>query len=267
MIDLKTKEKFPEVKKIIAVASGKGGVGKSTISANIAHALSLNGFKTAIYDADIYGPSIPMIFDLESFHPEVMQFGEDEIIMPAVKDNIQIMSIGFFLNPEQPAIWRGPLASSYLKKFLMDTQWSDVDYLIIDLPPGTGDISLTLCQDIPLDGVIMVTSPQNLALVDVQKSLMMFKHTDFNIPIIGVVENMSWFTPELHKDEKYYLFGKDGGKRLAENFNSELLAQIPLIENMCHATDKGSFVSFAENDIIKTEFKKIANKISSMLKI
>jgi ATP-binding protein involved in chromosome partitioning len=267
MIDLKTKDKIQGVKKIIAVASGKGGVGKSTVSSNLAYSLSSQGFKTAIYDADIYGPSIPTIFDLDSFHPEIMQFGENELIVPAVKDNIQIMSIGFFLNPDQPAIWRGPLASSYLKKFLIDTQWSDVDYLIIDLPPGTGDIALTLCQDIPLDGVIMVTTPQNLALIDVQKSLMMFKNKDFNIPIIGVVENMSWFTPELHKDEKYYLFGKDGGKFLAENFKTELLAQIPLIEDLCQVTDKGNFISFTENSIIKTEFKKVANKISSMIKI
>nr|HPI20629.1 P-loop NTPase [Candidatus Kapabacteria bacterium] len=170
---LKEKEKFPEIKKIIAVASGKGGVGKSTVSVNLAYALAAKGYKTAIYDADIYGPSIPILFGLENSQPEVIQMGEEEKIIPALKDDIQVMSIGFFLNPEQPAIWRGPAASSYLKQFLMDTLWKDVDYLIIDLPPGTGDIILTLCQDIPLDGAIIVTTPQKLSLADVQKSVMM----------------------------------------------------------------------------------------------
>ncbi len=265
MIDLKIKKKIPGVKHIIAVASGKGGVGKSTISANLAYALSAKGYKTAIYDADIYGPSVPILFGLESFSPSIIPIGENELIMPAIKDNIQIMSIGFFIDPEQPAIWRGPLASSYLTKFLNETHWDGVDYLIIDLPPGTGDIAITLCQDIPLDGAIIVTSPQKLSSADVQKAIMLFQHKDFHIPIIGIVENMSWFTPQNHKDEKYYLFGKGGGKFLADNFNTELLAQIPLIDGLCQAADDGKLNTYTDNDIIKTEFDKITTKINSML--
>lgn len=262
---LKEKEKFPEIKKIIAVASGKGGVGKSTVSANLAYALAAKGYKTAIYDADIYGPSIPILFGLENSQPEVIQMGEEEKIIPAVKDNIQVMSIGFFMHPEQPAIWRGPAASTYLKQFLMNTLWKDVDYLIIDLPPGTGDIILTLCQDIPLDGAIIVTTPQKLSLADVQKSVMMFKHKDINVPVLGVIENMSWFTPETHLDEKYFLFGEGGGKFLAERFETELLAQIPLFDGLCKASDKGDLKLFTQNDTIKNEFDSITTKINSKL--
>ena len=253
---------FPEVKKIIAVASGKGGVGKSTVSANLAYALSLQGHKTAIYDADIYGPSIPIIYGLEDYRPELIPWEDYEKIIPAVKDGIQIMSIGFFLDPDQPAIWRGPAASSYLKQFLENTLWKEIDYLIIDLPPGTGDIVLTLCQDIPLDGAIIVTTPQKLSLADVNKSIMMFNHHDIAVPILGVVENMSWFTPKQHVDEKYLLFGEGGGKFLAEKFGTELLAQIPLIEGMCDATDKGNLHAFADNEIIRKSFEKIANIIT-----
>lgn len=264
---LKEKEKFPEIKKIIAVASGKGGVGKSTVSVNLAYALAAKGYKTAIYDADIYGPSIPILFGMENSQPEVIQMGEEEKIIPAFKDDIQVMSIGFFLNPEQPAIWRGPAASSYLKQFLMDTLWKDVDYLIIDLPPGTGDIILTLCQDIPLDGAIIVTTPQKLSLADVQKSVMMFKHKDINVPVLGVIENMSWFTPETHLDEKYFLFGEGGGKFLAESFETELLAQIPLFDGLCKASDKGDLKLFHKNRLIKDEFEKITDKVTSVLSL
>lgn len=253
------KFKSPNIKKIIAVASGKGGVGKSTISANLAYALSSKGFKTAIYDADIYGPSIPIIFGLQDFQPEVIQLGDTEMIVPAVKDDIQIMSIGFFLHPEQPAIWRGPAASAYLKKFLTDTIWKDVEYLIIDLPPGTGDIALTLCQEVNLDGAIIVTTPQKLSLADVQKSVNMFKHQDIDIPILGVVENMSWFTPEKHPDEKYFLFGQGGGQYLAEMFKTDLLAQIPLFDGLCDGTDNGHFKFYTDNQLMKNEFDKIVN--------
>ena len=265
MNEINEKISLPGVKKIIIVASGKGGVGKSTVSANIAFALAAKGYKAAIYDADIYGPSIPIIFGLENFHPEIVPFGESEMIVPAVKDNIQIMSIGFFLPPDQPAIWRGPAASAYLKKFLMDTLWKEIDYLIIDLPPGTGDIVLTLCQYIPLAGAVIVTTPQKLSLADVQKSAMMLKHPDIAVPIIGIVENMSWFTPSQHPEEKYYLFGEGGGKFLADRFESELLAQIPMIDGLCEATDKGNLINFADNEIIRKEFDSIANKISTML--
>ena len=257
------KIKFPEIKKIIAVASGKGGVGKSTISAEIAIALSKKGLKTAIFDADIYGPSIPLLFGLDDFHPDVIPNGDDEMLTPAIKDNIQIMSIGFLINESQPLIWRGPAASGYLKKLIIGTAWHDVDYLIIDLPPGTGDIVLTLCQEIPLDGAVIVTTPQKLSLSDVRKSLSMFKHQDINIPIIGIVENMSWFTPENHKDEKYYLFGKDGGTYLAEQFESELLAQIPLIEGLCDATNRCNINNFSLDYDVINKFNFIAETIVS----
>ncbi len=255
------KTKFPEIKKIIAVASGKGGVGKSTVSANLAYSLSEKGYKVGIYDADIYGPSVPIIFGLEAFQPEIIELGEQEMIKPAIKDNIQIMSIGFFINPSQPAIWRGPAASAYLKKFLLDTLWKDLDYLIIDLPPGTGDIVLTLCQEIPLDGALIVSTPQKLSLADVQKSVNMFKHNDIDVPILGIVENMSWFTPSIHQDEKYYLFGQGGGKYLADKFETKLLAQIPLIDGLCSATDAGNMNSYLDNQIIKNEFNSIVDSI------
>ena len=261
------KVKFPEIKKIIAVASGKGGVGKSTVSANLAFALNAAGYKTAIYDADIYGPSVPIIFGLEGHHPEVIEFGEDEMIKPAIKDDIQIMSIGFFLDPAQPAIWRGPAASAYLKKFLCDTMWKDVDYLIIDLPPGTGDLVLTLCQEIPLDAAIIVTTPQKLSLADVRKSIGMFQHPSIDVPILGVVENMSWFTPAEHPDEQYRIFGKGGGKYLADHFKTELLAEIPLVDGMCEAADLGIMNAYAENPIIKREFAAIISSIIPKLNV
>ena len=261
------KVKFPEIKKIIAVASGKGGVGKSTVSANLAFALNAAGYKTAIYDADIYGPSVPIIFGLEGHHPEVIEFGEDEMIKPAIKDGIQIMSIGFFLDPAQPAIWRGPAASAYLKKFLCDTMWKDVDYLIIDLPPGTGDLVLTLCQEIPLDAAIIVTTPQKLSLADVRKSIGMFQHPSIDVPILGVVENMSWFTPAEHPDEQYRIFGKGGGKYLADHFKTELLAEIPLVDGMCEAADLGIMNAYTENPIIKREFAAIISSIIPKLNV
>ncbi len=263
MNDNNEKEVFSEVKRIIAVASGKGGVGKSTISANLALSLSAKGYNLAIFDADIYGPSIPLIFGLESVRPEIILFGEEEKIIPVVKENIQIMSIGFFLDSEQPAIWRGPAASAYLIKLLSGTLWKDIDFLIIDLPPGTGDIALTLCQDIPLDGAVIVTTPQKLSLADVQKSMNMFKHQDIAVPILGVIENMAWFTPTQHPEEKYLLFGEGGGKFLAEKFKTELLAQIPLMDGLCDATDKGKFYSFSNDDFLRNEFESIADKIYS----
>lgn len=263
----KEKDKLPEIKRIITVASGKGGVGKSTVSANIAFSLAAKGFKTAIYDADIYGPSVPIIFGLEGFQPEITVMNEDEKIFPAEKDGIQVMSIGFFLNPEQPAIWRGPAASSYLKKFLLDTLWKETDYLIIDLPPGTGDIILTLCQDLTLDGAIIVTTPQKLSLADVQKSVSMFKHIDINVPVIGVVENMSWFTPEAHPEEKYFLFGEGGGKLLADRFETELLAQIPLVDGLSKASDKGDLKLFHNNKILQEHFNAITDAISNLLPV
>ena len=267
MSNMIEKVKFPEIKKIIAVASGKGGVGKSTVSANLAFALNAAGYKTAIYDADIYGPSVPIIFGLEGHHPEVIEFGEDEMIKPAIKDDIQIMSIGFFLDPAQPAIWRGPAASAYLKKFLCDTMWKDVDYLIIDLPPGTGDLVLTLCQEIPLDAAIIVTTPQKLSLADVRKSIGMFQHPSIDVPILGVVENMSWFTPAEHPDEQYRIFGKGGGKYLADHFKTELLAEIPLVDGMCEAADLGIMNAYAENPIIKREFAAIISSIIPKLNV
>ena len=225
------------------------------------------GYKTAIYDADIYGPSVPIIFGLEGHHPEVIEFGEDEMIKPAIKDGIQIMSIGFFLDPAQPAIWRGPAASAYLKKFLCDTMWKDVDYLIIDLPPGTGDLVLTLCQEIPLDAAIIVTTPQKLSLADVRKSIGMFQHPSIDVPILGVVENMSWFTPAEHPDEQYRIFGKGGGKYLADHFKTELLAEIPLVDGMCEAADLGIMNAYSENPIIKREFAAIISSIIPKLNV
>ncbi len=263
MNDIIEKIKLPDVKKIIGVASGKGGVGKSSVSANLALYLSSKGYKTAIFDADIYGPSIPIIFNVETLRPEIVQIGDDEKLIPIVKNSVQIMSIGFFLDAEQPVIWRGPVASNYMKTCIENTLWKDVDYLIVDLPPGTGDIALTLCQSIPLDGVLIVTTPQLLSIADVQKSLNMFKHKDINVPILGIVENMAWFTPAAHADEKYFLFGKGGGSYIAEKFETELLAQIPLIDGLCLATENGGLSNFNSYGILDDAYSSILKKITN----
>lgn len=260
-------EKIPMdgVKNIIVVASGKGGVGKSTVAANLAVAMARNGYKTALVDADIYGPSIPRMFGIEDAKPEVTTFGEKEVIFPIEKLNVSIMSIGFFIDRNQSLIWRGPMAANAIIQLFENTQWDDIDYMFVDFPPGTGDIQLSTIQKLNLTGAIIVTTPQEIALNDARKATSMFTNTDLNVPLLGIIENMSWFTPEQHPDEKYYVFGKGGGHKLAMEYDTFLLGQIPLVMEVGEAAEKGlSIFSQSDKQVVST-FEKITELLNSKL--
>ncbi|MDD2563080.1 MAG: Mrp/NBP35 family ATP-binding protein [Salinivirgaceae bacterium] len=248
---------IPGVKHIIAVASGKGGVGKSTVSSNLAVSLAREGYKVALVDADIYGPSVPKMFDLEDAHPLVNSENGKEIMYPIEKYGMKIMSIGFFTRKDQGLIWRGPMAANAIMQLFENTQWGEIDYMIVDFPPGTGDIQLTTMQKLKLDGVIMVTTPQEIAVNDARKAASMFGNVDLNVPIFGVVENMSWFTPKEHPEEKYYIFGKGGGNILAQELKTALIAQVPLIAEVGEAADKGLSVFDQSNAEVIVAFEKI----------
>ncbi|OPZ98511.1 MAG: Septum site-determining protein MinD [Bacteroidetes bacterium ADurb.Bin408] len=243
------------------VASGKGGVGKSTVSANVAAALARKGFKTALVDADIFGPSIPKMLGVEDYAPEVVNKEGKDMMYPAEKHGIKIMSIGFFIARNQGLIWRGPMASGALQQLFENTIWGDIDYMVIDFPPGTSDIQLTTVQKLRISGALIVTTPQEIALNDARKAANMFSNKGISVPILGVVENMSWFTPKSHPDEKYYLFGRGGGALLAQELNTRLLAFIPLVAEVGEAADKGINV-FAQNLMAIGEiFEQIADSI------
>ncbi len=230
---------LPMVKNIIAIASGKGGVGKSTISSNLAVALAKEGYKTGLLDADIFGPSIPKMFGTENDKPLGKKVGGKDIIIPVEKFGVKILSVGHFIKPEDATIWRGPMASNVLKQLLLNCDWGELDYLLIDLPPGTSDIHLTLVQSIPVTGTIIVSTPQAIALADAIKGINMFKAQSINVPILGIVENMAWFTPAELPDNKYYIFGKEGCKKLAEEKQIPLLGQIPLVQSIRENCDNG----------------------------
>jgi len=255
------KTKTPNIKSIILVASGKGGVGKSTVAAGLALSLSMEGFKVGIFDADIYGPSVPMLFNLQGDYPALSDNGGKNRIEPFEKMGVKVMSIGFFINNKQPLLWRGPMAATSLKQLLNDTDWGELDYLIIDTPPGTGDIHLTLLQQYEISGAIVVTTPQNLSLVDVQKAITMFNNPDIGTPVLGIVENMSWFIPEKHPDEKYCLFGKGGGEFLANEFDIPLLAQIPITERLCERCDDGKLNEFMAEKAIRSAFDQLLDGV------
>ena len=230
---------LPNVKHIVAIASGKGGVGKSTITTNLAAGLAKRGYKVGLVDADIYGPSAPTMFDLVGQRPQGVDVNGKTLIKPLESYGVKILSIGFFSDPDQAVVWRGPMATKALNQLFKDAHWEDLDYLLIDLPPGTGDIHLTLVQNIPLSGAIVVTTPQEVALADARKGINMFKMDSIKVPVLGLVENMAWFTPAELPENKYYIFGKDGGKNLAETMYVPLLAQIPLIQSVREAGDVG----------------------------
>ena len=230
---------LPNVKNIIVVASGKGGVGKSTVAANLALALSEGGAKVGLMDADIYGPSVPIMFGVRGERPMMETVEGKGMIVPLEKHGIKLMSIGSLIDEKQAVVWRGPMASSALKQFLTDVNWGELDYLVIDTPPGTGDIHLTLVQTVPVTGVVMVTTPQDVALADAKKGIAMFGGSQINVPILGLVENMSYFTPAELPNNKYYIFGKEGGKRLAEQLEIPFLGQIPLVQSIREGGDDG----------------------------
>ncbi len=253
------------VKNVIAIASGKGGVGKSTVAVNLAVALALEGYRVGLADADIYGPSIPTLTGTVDQQPGVDVIDENvQVFEPLEKFGVKWISIGYFAKPEQALIWRGPMASNALKQLLQQTKWGELDFLLIDLPPGTGDIHLSLMQDIPLTGGIVVTTPQQVSVADVEKCLNMFYHPNLKKRVFGIVENMAWFTPEELPENKYYIFGKGGAAKLAAKYNLPVLAEIPLIQGVCDRGDAGIPVANDKN-AAGDAFKDLAGKLISLL--
>mgnify|MGYP003414184971 CR=1 FL=1 len=250
------------VKYTIVVASGKGGVGKSTVSANLAMTLADKGYKVALVDADIYGPSIPKIFDVENERPCLsVKADKDGMMDPIQKYGVKINSLGFFADKGKSIVWRGPMASNAITQLFTQTYWDDIDYMIIDFPPGTGDIQITAVQKFEIDGAIVVTTPQELSLNDARKGTEMLTNENIHIPLIGVVENMSWFTPLQHPDEKYFIFGKNGGQTLADEFSVPLLAQIPLIKEVGELAEQGKAFSALDNKDLKLVFEQLAEVV------
>lgn len=272
---------LPGVKNIIAVASGKGGVGKSTVTANLAVALARQGAKVGVIDADIFGPSMPTMFNCQHEQPGIRKEGDKNLIIPIEQYGVKLISIGFLTPAENAVVWRGPMASSALKQFIGDTEWGDLDYLLIDLPPGTSDIHLTMVQTVPVTGAVLVTTPQKVALADAQKGLNMFLQPQINVPVLGVIENMAYFTPEELPDNKYYIFGSGGGKKLADKHNVPYIGEIPLVQGIREGGDIGypaimqegatadAFLGIAENvaqqvairNAEKAETKKVELKV------
>ena len=230
---------LPEVKNIIAVSSGKGGVGKSTVAANLAISLARLGYKVGLLDADIFGPSMPKMFHVEDARPYAVEKDGRQLIEPIEKYGVKLLSIGFFVNPDTATLWRGGMASNALKQLIADADWGELDYFILDTPPGTSDIHLTLLQTLAITGAVIVSTPQNVALADARKGIDMYRNNKGNVPILGLVENMAWFTPAELPENRYYIFGKEGCKRLAEEMQTPLLAQIPLVQSICESGDEG----------------------------
>jgi len=257
---------LPGVKNIIAVASGKGGVGKSTVTANLAVALSKQGAKVGVIDADIYGPSMPTMFNCEHEQPGIRKEGDRNLIIPVQQYGVKLISIGLLTPAENAVVWRGPMASSALKQFIADTDWGELDYLFIDLPPGTSDIHLTLVQTVPVTGAVLVTTPQKVAIADAQKGLNMFMQPQINVPILGVIENMAYFTPEELPENKYYIFGRGGGRKLAEKHNVPFIGEIPLVQGIREGGDVG-YPAIMQDDITGQAFRKVAETVAQQVAI
>lgn len=254
---------LPQVKNIVAVSSGKGGVGKSTVAVNLAIALAQMGYKTGLLDADIFGPSIPKMFDEENARPYMETIDGKEWIIPVEKYGVKILSIGFFVDRENALVWRGTMASNALKQLITDAYWGKLDYFIMDLPPGTGDIQLTLVQTLAITGAIVVTTPQKVALADARKGINMFCGKKVNVPVLGIVENMSWFTPAELPENKYHIFGKNGGKELAEELGIPLLSEIPIVQSICEGSDNGQPIVLNESCITARAFQQLAQNVVS----
>ena len=252
---------LPNVKNIIAIASGKGGVGKSTITANLAVALAKKGYKVGLVDADIYGPSMPMMFNVEEEKPMPVEINGKNLIQPIESHGVKLLSIGFFANTDQAVVWRGPMATRALTQLFTEANWGELDYMLIDLPPGTGDIHLSLVQTVPVTGAVIVSTPQNVALIDARKAVGMFKLEQINVPVLGFIENMAYFTPAELPENKYYIFGKEGVKNLAEKFNLPLLGEIPLVQSVREAGDAGRPAVMQENTPQSKAFMDFADNV------
>ena len=249
---------LPQVKNIVGISSGKGGVGKSTVSANLAVALAILGYKVGLLDADVFGPSMPKMFQVEDARPYAEKVDGREMIVPVEKYGVKLLSIGFFVDPDQATLWRGGMASNALKQLIGDALWGELDYFLIDLPPGTSDIHLTVVQTLAMTGAVVVSTPQDVALADARKGINMFTNEKVNVPILGLVENMAWFTPAELPENKYYIFGKEGAKRLAEEMNVPLLGQIPIVQSIREGGDNGRPVALDEDSITGRAFLSLA---------
>lgn len=258
---------LPQVKNIIAISSGKGGVGKSTVSANLAVALAKMGYKVGLLDADIFGPSVPKMFNVEEVRPFLENIDGRDLIIPAEKYGVKLLSIGFFVDKDNAVLWRGGMASNALKQLIADAYWGELDFFLLDLPPGTSDIHLTLVQTLAITGAIVVSTPQEVALADARKGIDMFVGEKVNVPVLGLVENMAWFTPAELPQNKYYIFGKEGAKRLAEEMNVPLLGQIPIVQSICEGGDKGAPVALDENSMTGQAFLHLAESVLEQVKI
>lgn len=259
----KSSKVLPKVKNIIAISSGKGGVGKSTVTANLAVALSMMGYKVGVLDADIFGPSMPRMLDLEDARPELVEIDGRDYIRPAEKYGVKMLSIGFFVEKDSAIVWRGSMASNALGQLITEGNWGELDFLLMDLPPGTSDIHLTLIQTVGITGAIVVTTPQNVALDDARKGISMFRDDKINVPLLGIVENMSWFTPAELPQNRYYIFGEEGGKKLAEELNIPLLGQLPLVQSVRESADTGVPIACNEESIMGIAFHRLAENVVS----
>ena len=260
-------KKLPGIQNIIAIASGKGGVGKSTITANTAISLSKMGFKVGILDADVYGPSMHLMFDVAQEKPISVQEDGRSKMKPVENYGVKILSLGFFTNPNEAVIWRGPMASKALNQMIFDAAWGTLDFLLIDLPPGTGDIHLSIVQALPITGAVVVSTPQNIALADAKKGVAMFQQKNINVPVLGIVENMSYFTPEELPNNKYYIFGQDGAKNLSQDIEAAFLGEVPLVQGIREAGDIGRPVALQENTLLESAFSSLTkNMLSELLK-
>lgn len=252
---------LPEVKNIIAVSSGKGGVGKSTVSANLAVALAAQGYKVGLLDADIFGPSMPKMFHVESEQIYAWEKDGRQLLIPAEKYGVKMLSIGFFVNPETATLWRGGMASNALKQLIADADWGELDFLVLDTPPGTSDIHLTLLQNLAITGAVIVSTPQQVALADARKGIDMYRNEKVDVPILGLVENMAWFTPAELPENRYYIFGREGVSRLAEEMQTPLLAQIPIVQSICEGGDNGEPAALRADTITGLAFHNLASAV------
>ena len=252
---------IPGIQNIVAIASGKGGVGKSTVTANLAVTLAKMGFKVGVLDADIYGPSIPIMFDVESERPLAVNINGKSKMKPVENYGVKVLSIGFFTQPNQAVVWRGPMAAKALNQMIFDAHWGELDFMLIDLPPGTGDIHLSIMQSLPITGAVVVSTPQNVALADAKKGVAMFQQESINVPVLGIIENMAYFTPEELPDNKYYIFGKEGAKNLAEDLQIPFLGEIPLVQSIREAGDVGRPAAFQTATPLEKAFEKLTQNV------